>query len=440
MQVTPTASANSLSEDHDVMTATEAVAAVARAETTVEALTARALERIAERDGDIQAFKHVDPDYTLAAARAADLRAERSPLAGVLVAYKDNIDTAALPTGYGSPIHEGVQPARDAACVALMSLAGATTLGKTVTTEFAHRHPGATANPWHTGHTPGGSSSGSAAAVANGLAPIAFGTQTTGSVIRPAAYCGVIGYKPTFGDINVTGVLPNTPSFDTVGIMARAVDDLVLARRALMDASLPALAAPEAKTLKFAICPTPFWDEASADMQQLVEDTARALERAGATRVDFDENGAFVDLVKANVAVSGYEFARTLAYERLHAMDRLSPILRDGRMTDGLTHTHADYVAGQRRLAAARVQLDGAFDAVDFVVTPAAPGAAPAGLGHTGSANFNMPWTSLHTPAITLPLRRDSAGLPLGLQLASRRYADDTLLAAARTVLDLDLT
>ena len=424
--------------DFPAKTATQIKHAIATGDVTAVGVIDELLEHIANVDETVAAWIHLNADTARASARALDAASGGAGvLHGVPIGFKDNIDTFDMPTGYGSPIYVGQTPMRDAACVAQMRIAGGIALGKTVSTEFAHRHPGATANPWNPAHTPGGSSSGSAAAVGAGMVPIALGTQTTGSVIRPAAYCGVIGYKPTYGDINVAGVLPNTPSFDTIGIMARCIDDLLLARTALLDASIESLAPPDVTSLTVGICRTPFWDNASADMQSLVIEAARQLERAGATVFDFDEAEAFDGLQAANLAVSGYEFARTLAHERLHAYDQLSPILRDGRMADGLRDKYADYVAGQRTLASARTQLDTAFANVDFVLTPAAPGAALKGLDFTGSADFNMPWTSLHTPALTLPVRRDGAGLPLGLQIAGARYDDAKLLAAARTVLDI---
>lgn len=394
---------------------------------TAEAM-ARTRAAIAAHDADVQAFFHVLPDG------APNAPSTHGVLAGVPIALKDNIDTARLPTGYGSAIYTGYQPGRDAACAALLELAGAHIIGKTVSTEFAHRAPGATRNPWNLAHTPGGSSSGSAAAVGAGMVPLALGTQTTGSVIRPAAYCGVLGYKPTYGDINVSGVLANSPSFDTVGIMARCVTDLVLARRALLDVSVAQAAPADIATLRVGVCRTPFWDAVAPAMQALVINAAQTLEAQGARVVEFADAGAFAGVGEASVVVSGYEFARTLAAERRSHYAQLSAVLRDGRMADGLRVTHADYVAAQRRLAAARLTLDQAFAGIDVVLTPAAPGAAPEGLAFTGSADLNMLWTSLHTPALTLPVTRDEHGLPLGLQLAAPRYADDALLAMAQSI------
>ena len=417
------------------MSAREMGQAIAAGETTPSKLLEQHLEIIAQREPQVLAWKHLDRDGARARARVLDGAPVAGPLHGIPFGIKDNIDTHDMPTGYGSAIHEGHRPARDAACVAGMRLAGANPLGKTVSTEFAHRAPGATRNPHDASHTPGGSSSGSAAAVACGMVPIAFGSQTTGSVIRPAAYCGVVGYKPTWGLFNPSGMLANTPSFDTLGVMARTVEDIALVRRALLDDSLPELAPAALAGVRVGLCRTPFWDRASADAQALLADAAAALQRHGVTISDFDDAGAFDGLEPANLVVSGYEFARTMSHERLFALDRLSEVLRDGRMADGLRDTYAAYVAALQRLERARLQLDQAFDAVDFVLTLPAPGAAPAGLAFTGSADFNMPWTTLHTPAVTLPIARDAHGLPLGVQLVAKRYHDGPLLDFAHTVL-----
>src|SRR5262245_28055201 len=208
--------------------ACEALAAMAAGRLTAEALIRACLERIGARDSLVQAFAFLDPDSALAEARARDRAGSRGLLHGIPFGVKDIIDTYDMPTSYGSPIHAGHRPSADAACVALAREAGAVMLGKTVTTEFALRHPGSTTNPHNAAHTPGGSSSGSAAAVADFMVPVAFGTQTGGSIVRPASYCGVIGYKPTLGTVNPTGVKPLAASFDTVGLFARSVDDCAL--------------------------------------------------------------------------------------------------------------------------------------------------------------------------------------------------------------------
>jgi Asp-tRNA(Asn)/Glu-tRNA(Gln) amidotransferase A subunit family amidase len=419
-------------------TASDIIAAIATGASSASQILEEHLAIIDDREDDVRAWAFVDREAARNRAREIDRGASpQGVLHGVPLALKDNIDTHDMPTGHGTPIHACNKPGRDAACVASLRLAGGIALGKTVCTEFAHRAPGVTRNPWNPAHTPGGSSSGSAAAVASGMVPIALGTQTTGSVIRPAAYCGVLGYKPTYGEFNVSGVMANTPSFDTLGVMARCVEDLLLVRRALLDDSIPALVRTPLGGARVGICRSPFWEQADSTTQALIEDAASSLARAGARVVDFDGDGAFEDLEQSSVEISGYEFARTLAHERRVAYEQLSAVLRDGRMADGLRSDYATYVSALERVQHARAQMDEALTNVDFLITPAAPGAAPEGLASTGSAVFNMAWTTLHTPAITLPVATDGHGLPLGLQLVASRHADDRLLCFADSVLQL---
>jgi len=400
------------------------------------------LERIEVLDGEIRAFTHVARDEARAAARVVDRTAQTKgpgacgPLAGIPVAFKDNFDTADMPAGLGCDRYRERRPARDAAAVAMVRDAGGVVLGKTVTTEFAHRHPGPTRNPRRPDHTPGGSSSGSAAAVAAGMVPIAFGSQTTGSVIRPAAYCGVIGYKPTWGQFSTAGMLANAPSFDTVGVFSRALEDLVLVRRALLDESVPALSVPGLGEARVGIVKTPFWERAGDDAKAFLEAGRRMLAEAGASVSHFDEGRLSIEVEEANRIVAGYEFARVLAHERRVALDALSPVLREGRMRDGLKIPYSAYIAAERRLEAARIELDRRFSEFDFLISLSARDTAPEGLGSTGTAEFNMLWTTLHVPVVTLPIGRASNGLPLGLQMAGARYEDDRLLGAAKSVMD----
>ena len=418
------------------LTATEMVNAIGAGKLKPLDIIESLAQALPGLDAQVQAWAHLDLDSARAAAKAAGTPA--GILAGVPFAAKDNIDTHDMPTGFGSAIYTGRRASRDASCVAGMRLAGAVLVGKTVATEFAHRFPGKTRNPFNSAHTPGGSSSGSAAAVGAKMVPIAFGTQTTGSVIRPAAYCGTVGYKPTFGDFNVTGVLPNTPGFDTIGTMTRCVEDIVLVRRALLDSTIPALRPRPIEGMRVGVCRTPFWDsKAEPEARAAIEDSAKVLASAGARVRDFDGGGAFDGLEEANLMVSGYEFARTLAFERAHHYDQLSPILRDGRMADGLRATYGEYVLGARTLERLRLVLEAALADFDVLITPPAPGPAPAGIGSTGAATFNMPWTTLHTPVITLPTHVSGSGLPVGVQLVAKRYEDAQLLDCAATVFEV---
>jgi Asp-tRNA(Asn)/Glu-tRNA(Gln) amidotransferase A subunit family amidase len=416
------------------LTASEAAAGMAAEKYTSEALVHACLERILAIEPEVHAWAYLDTDRVLEQAQVLDKSPRRGPLHGVPFGLKDIIDTVDMPTGHGSPIYAGNQPSRDAACVAACRAAGGLVLGKTVTTEFAHRHPGPTRNPWNTGHTPGGSSSGSAAAVGARMVPVAFGTQTTGSTIRPAAYCGTVGYKPSYGDFSLTGIGDNVPSFDTLGLIARSVDDLALFRYVVMGLDQRLLDDVAVKGLTVGFCRTAFWNRADAATQALLERTADALAAAGAVVCDFDMPDGEAALPEIVRKVSGFEFARVMTYERLNHGDRLSRALLDGRVADGLNCSYEDYRASRKVVHAYRRRLCAALEAVDILLTPAAPGEAPEGIGATGDAIFNNVWTTTHVPAVTLPAGTGVKGLPLGVQLVGRLHQDHRLLEIARAV------
>ena len=413
------------------LSATEAVAAIAAGKLTAEALVRDCLDRIAEREPAVKAWAFLDPQLAIAQARAADALGG-GILRGVPIGVKDIIDTYDMPTGHNSPIFEGKVPFGDAACVALCRTANAVIMGKTVTTEFANRHPGPTTNPHNPAHTPGGSSSGSAAAVADGHVPVAFGTQTGCSVIRPAAYCGVIGYKPTFGDFSRVGIKMQCHSLDTLGVMARTLDDIALMRGAVL--KLPAVAIDRGITRpRIGFCRTPIWDEASADTRALLEKTAAALSAKGASVVDVAFAAPFNDILDDHAAISGWESARNYADERLRNPDKLSKELTDV-LKRGMGVSLERYAAAQRQSAAFKAHVDSLFDRVDVLLCPSAPGEAPAGVEFTGDPRFNSIWTLAGTPCVTLPAGSGTEGLPLGVQLVGLRHEDDRLLSTAAWV------
>ncbi|MBL6616602.1 MAG: amidase [Reyranella sp.] len=413
------------------LSATEAIAAIEAGKLTAEAFVRDCLDRIAQREPVVKAWAFLDPQLAIAQARAADALGG-GILRGVPIGVKDIIDTYDMPTGHNSPIFAGKVPFGDAACVALCRTANAVIMGKTVTTEFANRHPGPTTNPHNAAHTPGGSSSGSAAAVADGHVPLAFGTQTGGSVIRPAAYCGVIGYKPTFNDFSRTGIKMQCHSLDTLGLMARTLDDIALLRGAVL--KLPpvpidrGLAAP-----RIGFCRTPIWDEASADTKALLERVAATLAAKGASVVDVALAAPFSDILDDHAAISGWESARNYADERLRNPDKVSAELMAG-LKKGLAVTLARYAAAQRKSAAFKAHVDSLFDEVDVLLCPSAPGEAPAGVEYTGDPRFNSIWTLAGTPCVTLPAGTGPKGLPLGIQLVGLRHEDDRLLSTAAWV------
>jgi amidase len=412
------------------LSARDAAQQIAAKRLSSEALVASCLERIAAREAAVGAWHYLDPEAARAAARQCDREPPRGPLHGLPIAVKDLIDTADMPTGYGSPIYQGHRPAADAACVALARSAGAVVIGKTVTTEFACFTPGKTANPRNPAHTPGGSSSGSAAAVGDGMVPLAFGTQTAGSVIRPAAFCGIVGYKPSFGTIPRAGVKMLADSLDTIGTMARSVADaaffagVVAGRPALRDP------APPPAPPRFGICRTPMWDEAEPSTAAALDRARSALERAGARAAEIAVPPEHEGLTAAQETIMGFELVRALAHERLQHSAELSPRL--AQLLDAGMAVGADvYDAAQRETAAARNRLDVFFGPCDAILTPAAPGAAPAGLGYTGNPLFNRMWTLLGAPCVTVPALWGEDGLPTGVQLVGRVGDDAKLIGAA---------
>ncbi len=382
----------------------------------------RALTRVAEWEPVVHAWTFLDAD------RARDeVRSASGPLSGVVLGVKDIFDTGDQPTEYGSPIYAGHRPRGDAGVVAQLRVAGAVALGKTVTTEFAVMHPGPTANPHRVTHTPGGSSSGSAAAVATGMVDVALGTQTAGSVIRPASFCGIFGFKPTFGSVTTAGVKPVAPSLDTVGWFARDVAMLDRVRVALTARpSMTALGA--APTI--ALVRTDQWTDAATDARDAVENAKRAAADAGATVTDTAMPVGFDSLMNDHRIVMAYEAVRALAWEWNTHRDVLSAslteILEHGESID--PDEYDDVVA---RAVVARAACDDLFGDADVVLTLAATGEAPEGLGSTGAPHFNRLWTLLGLPAITVPGLTGSTGLPIGVQLVGRRGADAPLLASA---------
>ncbi len=413
-------------------------ARIAAGETTAEAVTAAYLDRIALVEPGIQAWVHHLPGQALAEARRQDRPGSGGVMRGVPVAVKDVIDTHDLPTAYGSAVYPADnQPPRDAAAVALTRAAGAVVLGKTVTTEFAAIDPGPTHNPRRPSTTPGGSSSGSAAAVASGMAPLAFGTQTAGSTIRPAAFCGIAGFKPTFGLLDRTGVKTLADSLDTLGLLARDVRDLGFFAAVLRDEPGWAVAEGPQSPPRLAVFRTPVWHRAEPASQQAVERAAEAAARAGATLMAFSDPDDFDALLAAHDTVMRWEVPRALAHERLNHLDRVRPKTR-GFMLPDQPATAADHLAALTVAAMARVRWNMALRGlgIDAILTPAAPSEAPAGLASTGDAMFNRVWTLLYLPCVAVPVGYGPGGLPVAVQLVGAWGEDARTLAAAAFVED----
>jgi len=408
----------------------EAAALIASGKLTAVKLAEDSLARVETREGAVQAWAYIDPRQVLAQARARDAEPPRGPLHGIPVAIKDIIDTGDMPTEYGSPIYAGHHPRADAACVAVLRNAGAVIMGKTVTAEFAMSHPGKTRNPLNTAHTPGGSSSGSAAAVADWMSPLALGTQTGGSVLRPAAYCGIVGFKPTFDAINPAGVKPNSSSFDTVGLLARTVADVALGLAVMTRPSAAGFALPAIDQPRIGFYRTPHWSKAEASTAAALEDAAARLGRAGARVSEITLPPKFDELSSARARIGDFETSRALAWERRSFEEKISEKARN-RLATADSCTLEEFLAGQKVLGECRRLLEATFGDFDVLLVPSAPGEAPAGLASTGDAIFNQMWTALHTPAVTVPVFKGPAGLPMGAQFVGPFGADYRTLACA---------
>ena len=408
------------------LAATELAEGLVRGAFTAEAVCVAHLARIAEREPVVHAFAALDPSAAMSAARTLDKHGPRGPLFGLPIAVKDVLDTADLPTGMGSPIWSGHRQRADAACVALARAAGALVLGKTVTAEFAYVQPGPTTNPHNARHTPGGSSSGSAAAVACGMAPLALGTQTGGSILRPAAFCGIIGFKPSYGLIPRAGLKLMSESLDTIGVFARRVADVALLTPVLAGLA-PWHLEPAARPI-IGLCRSHPWGLASVDARQSTEDAAARLEAAGAELREVMLPNGFEELLDIRHCINDFEIARAMAWEWNAAYAQLSPRLV-ATIASGFVIPLADYGRAQRRAAAARGAFSAAMQGCDALLVPGAADEAPEGLGSTGDSRFQGIWTLLQGPALGLPTHRGRNGLPLGVQLVAKWGADARLLA-----------
>jgi Asp-tRNA(Asn)/Glu-tRNA(Gln) amidotransferase A subunit family amidase len=413
-------------EPHRLL-ATEIVQAIEDHALSAEAVVTSCLERIAEREPVVRAWAHLAGGKALAEARAFDKARKRLLLGGVPFGLKDIFDAAEMPATYGSPIYTGWRPFADASAAALPKAAGGILLGKTVTTEFANRHPGPTANPHDPAFTPGGSSSGSAAAVADWMVPLAIGTQTGGSVIRPAAYCGIVGFKPSFGLFAPAGMRINTETLDTVGIMARAVADIALFRAAMTAIPYEPPAMPETPP-RLGLCRGPHWDDAEPEGRAVMEAAAGRLAAAGAVLTDtaFPPECADADAIQETLG--SFEGLRNHMPELYRHKALLSSALRETKIARGRVLGLEDFRNACRAAEKARAAASLWAAQFDAILTLPAPGQAPRGLSSTGSAMFNAPWTQFAMPCLTLPAGHGPDRMPVGVQLVGRRHDDARLL------------
>ena len=427
------------------MSAAEAAAAIQSGETTSEELVQACLGHIATLEDSVGAWAHLDPEYALQQARDADLQRRSGmsvgPLHGVPVGVKDIFDTSDMPTEDGTVLHAGRTPAYDATAVALLREAGAVIMGKTVTTELAVYAPGKTRNPHDPARTPGGSSSGSAAAVAAHMVPLAIGTQTNGSVIRPASYCGVFGYKPSHGLISRYRVLQQSRALDQVGVFGRTVADVALLAEQLMgfDERDPDMRPRSRPNLtgtateeplvppRLAFVKTPAWDQADKDVQDAF---AELMEFLGDEAEELDLSDLLENAVNWHRTIMEADLARSFRREYERGKESLSATLRE-MIERGQQCLAMDYNEALEQIPVLNSALDEILLEYDAIITPATTGEAPAGLESTGSPVFCTPWTLCGMPSISVPILQGSNGMPIGVQMTAARNDDARLLRTA---------
>ncbi len=427
------------------MSAVQAAAAIRAGECTSEELVQACLDRIDSLEDRLGAWAHLDPEHALQQARDADLYrrsgASLGPLHGVPIGVKDIFDTKDMPTEDGTVLHAGRTPAFDATAVAFLREAGAIIMGKTVTTELAVYAPGKTTNPHDASRTPGGSSSGSAAAVAANMVPLSIGTQTNGSVIRPASYCGVYGFKPSHGLISRYRVLQQSRVLDQVGVFGRSVGDVALIAEQMMgyderDPDMRARARPDLVGIAaqepptrphFAFVKTPAWDQADKDVQ---DGFGELLEFLGDQVEELDLAELLEDAIEWHRTIMEADLAKSFRREYERARDRLSPTLCE-MIERGRRCLAVDYNLAVEQIPLLNEALDEILLEHDAILTPATTGEAPIGLESTGSPVFCTPWSLCGVPSISLPILQGSNGMPVGVQLTAARGDDARLLRNA---------
>ncbi len=413
--------------------AAEIARRISAGQTTAEAVMQACLERIQAREPEIGAFTSIDMDAALEAARRADQDKPGGLLHGIPFGVKDIIDTEKFPTAWGTSFYQGHQPGRNASCVEMFLRAGAIPVGKTVTTEFAYFKPGKTANPHNLGHTPGGSSSGSAAAVADHMLPFAFGSQTAASLIRPAAYCGVAGYKASHGSFDLQGVMALSPSMDTLGFLAREIEDFELARSVLCGSRPLQLPNFDERPPRISLFRGPHWQDGSIEMRDVCQRAMTQLKGAGALIGELACPDIFAELTQCQKTVMAYESAHARIFEYSRYREQISPAFID-LVESGLAVTREAYMSACATRDRAAYLLAGMFVDTDVILTPAAPGEAPAGLDATGDPLFSRSWNLLQVPCLSIPFGKGPNGLPLSVQLVGCMGTDDDLLATAKWV------
>jgi Asp-tRNA(Asn)/Glu-tRNA(Gln) amidotransferase A subunit family amidase len=413
------------------LTASEASLKLKTGEISSEELTRDCLDRIQAREGDVLAWDYLNPEYALEQARALDKLPRRGLLHGIPIGIKDIFDTKDMPTGHGFPPYQGHEFGVDSVCVAQLRDAGMVLLGKTVTTEFACPKPRQTLNPHDPARTPGVSSSGSAASVADYMVPVANGTQTGGSVIGPAANCGVYGYKASLEGIDRGGFRHCKKSIDTIGLFARSIDDLILLRRAQTGCN----PGQKAGRLRVGVLRAPLWDEAEPAMQKMIEIINNILREAGAIITDFDLPPLFTDIIPDAAVINAWEASVMLKDEIRDHYESFNQHNRERiEWVKGLEVE--DYLRAGKKMDIARSEMDQLFYDYDLILSPSLPGEAPLGLTEVRTATFARLWTQMYTPSINFPLFEGPNEMPLCFQVVGRRDTDDDTLANAKWVDD----
>lgn len=392
--------------------------------------TQAALRVIKVREPEVRAWAYLDEGSVLETARAIDRRAAGEELYGVIVAAKDIFETADMPTAFGSPIYKDYRPVRDAAVIARLREKGALVLGKTFSTEFASAFPTPTRNPHNLDHTPGGSSSGSAAAVASGMVRVALGTQTLGSIIRPASYCGIVGFKPTYGRVSRSGVLNLSETLDTIGFLGATLDDVERVFYSLTNGISPVGILDERKP-RLAFCKGPGWDDASADVQDRIGRYVDSLREEGTLIENLDLRSTLSDVLCAAQTVHDAEAYRNFTWERTQHFDRLSAAFQKV-LSRGEAVTQEAYERALIVGEVGRAHMQKVFENFDGLMTLSATQEAPIGLASTGSPSMNAAWTFLRGPCVSLPKLKSASGLPVGVQLIGKPFDDSQLLRCAR--------
>ena len=413
------------------LTAVAAAARIRTGEITSKQLVTDCLARIEAREGAVHAWAYLDPDYALEQASARDGEQPLGPLHGVPIGIKDILDTEDMPTGHGSEIYEGDRPGRDSACVAAFRKGGMVILGKTVTTEFASPYPAGTLNPHDPTRTPGVSSSGSAAAVADFMVPLANGTQTGGSVIGPSSSCGVYGYKASLDGLDRGAIRHLKPTLDTLGLFARSLDDIAALRAVSQarDHSDP-LEILDGSTPRIGFCRSFGWDKASGEVKSLMETAREVLGTAGTEVAEFDLPQFIGEMDEDMAIISGVEGSRALAKESAEHLDTFNPWSRE-RFEAGSAVSEERYQRACTATAKGRELLTGAMADFDVLITPSAIGEAPQNLTGVRPSVFNRTWTHLYVPTVHLPLFSGPNQMPLGFQVIGPQHSDDKTIAFA---------